>query len=402
VRLRDALFVARTDLVHMLRQKETILWVFAMPLLFFYFIGTVTGGFGAPAGDEDRPDPLAVDLPADAGFVTDALIARLEEQNFAVTRPGTEEEREAFSRRLSLRDPETLPDEGDQGDAGGDPTRSLTDRVREGEETTLVLSHQGEGLRTEFDRFRVARAVYGLLADLAVLASSGDEADAAALRALQDMPRSLTVDVRPAGRRTIVPSGYEQTIPGTTVMFTMLVLLTSGSVLLVIEREQGLLRRLAATPISRGSVVLGKWSGKMALGLVQLTFAMAVGRVVFGVVWGPTLPMTAAVLFAWAACNASLGILLANVSRSEPQVAGIGVLCTMVLAALGGCWWPIEITPDWMQALAMLLPTGWTMDAMHRLVNFGDAATTALPHLLGLAALAFALGVASARTFRYQ
>ena len=44
-------------------------------------------------------------------------------------------------------------------------------------------------------------------------------------------------------------------------MFTLLVLLSSGAAQLVVEREQGLLRRLASTPIPRGSVVLGKWAG---------------------------------------------------------------------------------------------------------------------------------------------
>ena len=55
--LRSASFIARADLSFMLRQRETLLWVFAMPLLFFYFIGTVTGGFGG--SDPNRPDPLA-------------------------------------------------------------------------------------------------------------------------------------------------------------------------------------------------------------------------------------------------------------------------------------------------------------------------------------------------------
>ena len=48
------------------------------------------------------------------------------------------------------------------------------------------------------------------------------------------------------------PIGFSQAVPGTMVMFTMLVLLTSGAVTLVVERDQGLLRRLASAPISRG------------------------------------------------------------------------------------------------------------------------------------------------------
>jgi len=185
------------------------------------------------------------------------------------------------------------------------------------------------------------------------------------------------------------------------VMFTMIVLLTSGAIMLVVERRQGLLRRLASTPIPQTSVVLGKWGGKMALGLVQIAVAMVIGTLLFQMQWGAAMPMVAIVLFGWAAFNASLAILLGNMARSEGQTAGLGVLSTMVLAALGGCWWPIEITPSWMQKFALLLPTGWTMDALHKLISFGYGSLSALPHFAVLILAAFVTGWFGARTFRY-
>jgi ABC-type multidrug transport system permease subunit len=186
------------------------------------------------------------------------------------------------------------------------------------------------------------------------------------------------------------------------VMFTMLVLLTSGAITLVVEREQGLLRRLASAPMSAGSLVAGKWMGRLALGLVQIAFAMLVGRVVFGMDWGRSLPMVALVLTGWAAFCASVAILLSSLTRTVAQTTGVGVLSTMVLAALGGCWWPIEITPDWMQTLARLLPTGWAMDAMHKLINFGDPAVTAVPHLAAMVIGSVVVGWIGTRLFRYQ
>jgi hypothetical protein len=58
--LRAAWFIARKDVQYMLRERETLLWTFIMPIIFFFFIGTITGGF---AGDDspDRPDPLVLD-----------------------------------------------------------------------------------------------------------------------------------------------------------------------------------------------------------------------------------------------------------------------------------------------------------------------------------------------------
>jgi ABC-type multidrug transport system permease subunit len=43
----------------------------------------------------------------------------------------------------------------------------------------------------------------------------------------------------------------------------------------------------------------------------------------------------------------------------------------MVMAALGGCWWPGEVMPPWMQTVALALPTAWAMKAFHALISFG-------------------------------
>jgi ABC-type multidrug transport system permease subunit len=83
-------------------------------------------------------------------------------------------------------------------------------------------------------------------------------------------------------------------------------------------------------------------------------------------------------------------------------VIGAGVLASNVLAALGGCWWPIEVTPRWMQALASWLPTGWVMRALHELMFFESGPRGALPAILLLLAGALVLGAIAARRFRFQ
>jgi len=154
--------------------------------------------------------------------------------------------------------------------------------------------------------------------------------------------------------------------------------------------------------LSRGSVVLGKWGGKLTVGLVQIAFALLVGKLLFEFDWGPRLPMVLVVMLAYAALTAAFGVLLGSLAKTEGQAIGLGVLGTNVLAGLGGCWWPIEITPQWMQKFSLLLPTGMTMDALHRLISFGRPAASALPHLAALAALALVAGWLAARLFRYE
>ena len=378
--LRDTFFIARKDLKFMFRAKETLLWVFAMPIIFFYFIGTITSGFRGGGG---KPDLLAVKMGGNEGFLVDQVIHRLEEQNFEIVRPGSDDEFDRFSRRLLV--PE-----------------AFTDSVIAGRPVTLQFVRKEAGLMNDYESIRAKRAVYTVLADVIVSREAGGGLSPESIAGLNGMRRALTLDVRPAGQRKEIPGGFEHAIPGIMVMFILLVMTTSGAVLLVIERRQGLLRRLACTPIHRISLVLGKWGGKMTTGMVQIGFAMLAGTVLFGMDWGPDLWMVVLVLLVYAANMASLGIILGSITRSDGQAAAIGVISSNVLAALGGCWWPIEITPSWMQHLQLFLPTGWAMDAMHKLVNFASGPSGVVPHVVGMSILALILiGVAS-KVFRYE
>ena len=112
--------------------------------------------------------------------------------------------------------------------------------------------------------------------------------------------------------------------------------------------------------------------------------------------------MVFVVLSAWALFNAALALLFGNLVRTEGQASGIGVMITMALAALGGAWWPIEIAPGWMQTLAQFIPTGWTMDAMHNLVNFAYGPASVLPQLFTLLGATVVIAWAAGRTFRYS
>ena len=55
-----------------------------------------------------------------------------------------------------------------------------------------------------------------------------------------------------------------------------------------------------------------------------------------------------------------------------------------------------------MQTFALALPTGWAMDAMHKLISFGYDASAALPHAIVLLIAAGLIGTLGVRSFRYQ
>jgi ABC-type multidrug transport system permease subunit len=140
----------------------------------------------------------------------------------------------------------------------------------------------------------------------------------------------------------------------------------------------------------------------MMLAAIQITASLLVGTFLFRMDWGPNLGMVVVVLAAWAGFCASAGLWLGTVASTEAQAGGLGALAANLLAALGGCWWPIEVTPEWMQFLQKLLPTGWTMDALHKLITFQAPAMSVVPNVLILIAASVVFGALAAKNFRYE
>jgi hypothetical protein len=94
-------------------------------------------------------------------------------------------------------------------------------------------------------------------------------------------------------------------------------------------------------------------------------------------------------VFAWVA--GSLGVLVGSLVAAHDRVTGICVLASLLMAALGGCWWPLEIGPPVMKTISLCLPTGWALQALHQLISFGsgfDAVWLPLAVLAGFGAAA--------------
>ena len=383
--MRNVFFIAWHDVRYQLRQGATLVWVFVMPPIFFYFIGTVTGGFAETmSGSTTTPVVVVAKAP---GFLQDQVDLRLRDNDFE---PDWREE--------------VVPDE-----EGNLPRRvlsfgdNLSDKVVAGDPVKASFDTRASALSRDYEVIRIQRSLYTALADI-VTADGRTEGDlsAAALIELNGETRVWQLDVAAAGKRQVIPSGFQQAIPGILVMFTLLVLLTSGSSMLVVERNQGLLRRLAYAPMSRTEVVAGKWCGRMVLAMLQIGSAVLIGTLLFNMQWGPDVPMIILLLASWAAFCASAGLLLGSIARTEGQASGLGVLTANLLAALGGCWWPIEVTPGWMQNVQNFTPTGWTMDGLHKLISFEAGATSALPYVGILLTASLVVTSLAINRFRYE
>jgi ABC-type multidrug transport system permease subunit len=108
------------------------------------------------------------------------------------------------------------------------------------------------------------------------------------------------------------------------------------------------------------------------------------------------------ILLAYAVSVAPLGVMVGAWIHDPDRAASIGVLITMVMAAFGGCWWPLEFVPKYLQRVALLFPTGWAMKALHQVVSFGRGLGDLNLELAALLGFALVFGLIASRSLRVE
>lgn len=162
------------------------------------------------------------------------------------------------------------------------------------------------------------------------------------------------------------------------------------------ERQQGTLRRLLTTPTHKSVFLLGAISGQVLTAMVQMALLITFGVLVMNLPWGREPLALAVLLTSFALAAAALGTTLGTFIKTEGQASGLSVMLGMVMALLGGCWYPLELFPESMQSAVRVLPTTWAMQGMMDIGLRGGGLTDILPEagvLLGFAAVFFVIGV---------
>jgi ABC-2 type transport system permease protein len=386
-RWRQIGLLAGNDLRLILRDRASLGWMLLLPLALMWIFGSMNGG-------GPRKTSLAVD-DRDGGWLARTLVKELGGERLEVT------ERGGGGRR-----PAPAP-------APPPPIRTLvipagfTANALAGRPQTLRLE-QASGASEELSLAAEAHVVRAIVRIVGRLAEAGppppgDSQGAATRRffaAIAARPPLVSVAVTTAAGGRPVPRGFAQSVPGILTMTVLMMTLIYGAVFLTLEKQNGMIRRQTALPLSRAVLFAGKLAGRVLLAAAQAVLLLLAGRLLFGLSLGSSPAGLALLLGAYLLAVAALSTFLGAVLSSPEQASAVGWTSSMVLAALGGCWWPSEVMPRWLWNAAHVLPTPWAMDGFHALISFGhgvEAVVLPAAVLLGFAAVFAALGSALLR-----
>lgn len=405
------LVLAYKDLLQILKDWKSGLFLLVMPILFTLFFGFVFGGSHNSKPDVDPRLPVGV-INRDGGSLASNLERLLEGSE--VIRPVVLDEREAEQVNQMVEDGDlaavvTIPN--------GYTTQLLADQPLLLE--VLVTTSQPAGQTTsraiETVTGRLLGAVEAAHIAINAMESRDGSMDASTRQVnLEDNlaqaisaweEPALTVVVEKAtgealqDQEAVSLSGFAQASSGMMVQFSIFGLITSAMVL-VLERKSGTLQRLMSSPIRHMEVIAGHVLAMFLVIFTQQLILVLLGQFVFRVNYlrQPfAVLLMIATLSLWAA---SLGLLISAISRREDQVITLSLIAMFIFAAMGGAWFPLEVAGEAFAAIGHVLPTAWAMDGFQNILMRGLGLQSVLMPAGIL--LAYALGFFGVAIWRFR
>jgi ABC-2 type transport system permease protein len=162
-----------------------------------------------------------------------------------------------------------------------------------------------------------------------------------------------------------------------------------------IERDRGVLKRLAGTPMPPASYFIGKVIMVYVVGLVSTVLALAIATIFLDL----DLPTTPAkwLTFTWvtllgiAACTLC-GVALSSVPREGKRAPAVVTPVALVMQFISGVFFVFTELPQWMQQIAALFPLKWMTQGMRSVFLPGSFAANEAAGSWELGRVALVLG----------
>lgn len=190
------------------------------------------------------------------------------------------------------------------------------------------------------------------------------------------------------GVKAIKPAAY---FGPSMAIFFLFFTVQFGAKSILIEKHEGTLARLSASPARPLTIILGKAISVFFIGLASLLTLVLATSFILGAKLGDPIAVAAiciAIVFA-AMCITAMVITL---TKSEQQADSIGSLVVLGLTLLGGNFIPISQAPELFRKLSLLTPNGWALRSFTDLVADGGGITTILPALGAILAFGIVTG----------
>ncbi|WP_096435851.1 ABC transporter permease [Alteribacter populi] len=172
----------------------------------------------------------------------------------------------------------------------------------------------------------------------------------------------IAVILLPVGEWSVLPLGYQ--------FYGMIMLFGAARLVQFImeDRSTGVLKRIGVAPVTHFQYL---WQSLLAYSLIligQNAVVIVGGMLVHG--QALIAPLLLFVVYSFFSLTA-IALCLAWISLYRNKDSAFLILMNVIIlmAMLGGIFWPVEIMPDFFQRIAMLLPTYWLTEGLSVIIS---------------------------------
>jgi len=354
VRLASLRQLTLTRFREFIREPEAVFWTFVFPLL-------LAGGLAIAFRDKAPEQALVGVAPAPSGDSASAGVVQ------ALLTAARGDSGVLRVRRV--------------------PTDSIDEVLRTGTVAVVVVPQVGGGVEYRYDSARdEARVARQQIDDL--LQRAQGRADVVSIR---------DVTVRERGSRYI-----DFFVPGLIAMNIMGSSIWSLAFAIVTQRSKRLLKRLAATPMSRLEYLLSFVLSRLLFLGLEIGVLLGFGALVLDVPIRGSIGTLLLVAFVGAAAFGAIGLLVSSRSRTVEGVSGLTNFVMLPMWIFSGVFFSSGNFPAAIQPFVQALPLTALVNGLRAIMLQGVGIGGVLPHLAVLGAyLVVSLAVAL-RIFRWQ
>ncbi len=384
--------IALKDLMQLMRDAKTFMFLLLMPIIFTVLFGFAFGGFGGGASDSRLPVGY---LSQDDSWVTNSLhdlldksdVIRLDDNVF---RSASDLEKLVGDGKLAAAI--IVPDGYGKGILNSKRVRLVVIADTSTQAWTTIEAE----LLSVASKLDSAARTATILDELAGQEAPFKYAFKQTLSAWEEPPIAIKETTSLVVKKTSNQGmALAHTAPGMMLQFAIAGLLTVAQII-VTERKSRTLQRLLTTATRRVHIVCGHYLAVFLLIFAQFMILITFGQLALKVDYLRVPMATLLVAFSAALCIAGLGLLIGFLAHSEEQAVMFSLIPMFVFAGLGGAWVPLEVTGATFQTIGHLTPLAWGMDGFENIAARGLGFQSVLlpaAALIVYAALFFGLAV---------
>ena len=336
--MRRILFLARAEVLHIVRDRATLAQVLVLPILQLFVLSNA-------ATFEIRDTPTYI-VDSDVTSTSRGLIERFGGSgHFRIV---------GQSPSLDAANEELLR---------GNVTLVLT--IPQDFESSIVRNRRGDvqlsvnaekGSAAGIVQSYASQIVNAYAVELGARFHPGPatvrahEADPAPLRGV---PR-IEVQVRHRYNETLNYKHYM--VPGLLVALVTMIGTLLSAQNIAREKELGTLEQLNVTPLTRGQFIAAKLLPLWVLGLLDLVIGLVLAKTVFGVPVRGSLLLLFGTAGVYLVVALSIGLWISTLVETQQQAMFVSFFIMNIYLLMSGLFTPIDSMAEWVQYVSMLNP----------------------------------------------